>query len=151
MPRDCKPPSNWTDKDTRLIQYSILTKHTLHTISKATLLHSGEKVFVPRRTFANKKRSRLIRSLPAFQKGNSWGVWQELPEDYDPTDYIEHFDAEIILPLLKSTYMSQFSHDFTNDMVSTLLEIRDVCIFYTILTPRFDVYILYLYRFAGKN
>ena len=120
--RNIITPSDWTDDDTRLIQYSILSNQSLHNISKAKLVHSGELVFGkkddPRRRFANDKRSRLTRSIPAFQLGNSRGAWKELPKDYNPTDYIECFDEDIIRPITTDEHLSQFSHDFTKKMVS---------------------------------
>ena len=109
MPRDrnIKTPSDWTHDDTHLIQYSILSNQSFHKISKGKLVHGGELVFGekydPRRRFDNDKHSRLTRSIPAFQIGNSRGAWKELPKGYgyDPTDYTECFDKDIICPITR--------------------------------------------------
>ena len=93
-------PPDWTEQDTQLIQYSVLTETLPHVLFSARLLHSGVPVFGQpqscRQIFARELRQQLNRSLQSFRIGTSQ-LWEELPQNYDPSEYISHPDGNITL------------------------------------------------------
>ena len=103
---------DWTDKDNRIVQYSILTKISLLTISKATHRHNGKRIFgagnEPRHKLAQQKRCAIIRSLQRLQSGSKRSKWDPLPEDYNLAADIGIIDEDIFRPLSAKEYLSQF-------------------------------------------
>jgi hypothetical protein len=105
---------DWTDKDNRIVQYSILTNISLRDISKATHRHNGVRLFgigtEPRHILSQKKRCTLLRSLKRLQRGSKRSLhWDPLPDTYNPATDIGNIDEDIFRPLSPLEFASQFS------------------------------------------
>lgn len=104
---------DWTDKDNRIVQYSILTNISLLSISKATHRHNGVRLFgvgtEPRHLLSQKKRNTLLRSLKRLQSGSKRSQWNPLPDTYNPATDIGNIDEDIFRPLSTKEFASQFS------------------------------------------
>lgn len=133
MPIDITTLSNWTDEDTRLAQYCLLTNLSFHSVSTATFKHHGVRIFGSnhdqRQATSHTNRCNLRTSLKSFKNGSNRSKWQILPEDYDPTEYLGNISPDIIHPLPKEAYLSQFPKS-SNNMVCTLLKNKDACIIF---------------------